>query len=234
MRLIWLGRYTTIRCVLCTVHTRYTRYNYTQSCPWPISYMLMPTEHQTSPRTTSENPNSVTARFSAGALRDSSAVNTCQREMLHLTSAACSHVTGKLSTLRKLSTYGATVKTTFLSAFERKLPQRNYKIIKGTESIPEITISDCVQRILREKIDTSFKSESSIQSIYQSPTGNFLGDVTEYLNDLFGGILFVKRTYQPSILRRKRKHGFLARQSTRHGRKIMNNRRVKKRTNLCG
>ena len=154
--------------------------------------------------------------------------------MLHLTSAACSRVTGKLSTLRKLSTYGATAKTTFFAALERKLSQNDYQMFQGTVPNSEITISDCVQRILREKSDTVLKSETSIQPLYQSPTGTLLGDITECLNNLFGGILFVKRTYQPSILRRKRKHGFLARQSTRHGRKIMNNRRVKKRTNLCG
>lgn len=59
-------------------------------------------------------------------------------------------------------------------------------------------------------------------------------DVSEFLRGLLSGILFVKRTFQPSILRRKRKHGFLARQATRHGQDILNRRRFKKRTNLCG
>lgn len=59
-------------------------------------------------------------------------------------------------------------------------------------------------------------------------------DVSEFLRGLMGGILFVKRTFQPSILRRKRKHGFLARAATRHGQDILNRRRFKKRTNLCG
>ena len=46
-------------------------------------------------------------------------------------------------------------------------------------------------------------------------------------------ILFIKRTFQPSLLRRKRKHGFLARAATRHGRDILNRRRAKGRTSLC-
>jgi large subunit ribosomal protein L34 len=58
--------------------------------------------------------------------------------------------------------------------------------------------------------------------------------IFEHLNELVGsGILFIKRTFQPSILRRKRKHGFLARAATRHGRDILNRRRSKGRTALC-
>jgi large subunit ribosomal protein L34 len=43
----------------------------------------------------------------------------------------------------------------------------------------------------------------------------------------------IKRTWQPSIIKRKRKHGFLYRMSTRHGRKIIRNRNAKKRTRIC-
>ena len=60
-----------------------------------------------------------------------------------------------------------------------------------------------------------------------------IGEVSEYIEGLFNGILNVKRTFQPSLVRRKRKHGFLARAATRHGRDILNRRRAKGRSSLC-
>jgi large subunit ribosomal protein L34 len=59
-------------------------------------------------------------------------------------------------------------------------------------------------------------------------------DSDHSLSDMLDqGVWYQKRTFQPSLIRRKRKHGFLKRVRTSSGRKVLNARRRKGRRSLC-
>ena len=52
------------------------------------------------------------------------------------------------------------------------------------------------------------------------------------MSELSLALWLLKRTFQPSLLRRKRKHGFLSRLNDRNGRKTLNRRLEKGRRQL--
>lgn len=70
------------------------------------------------------------------------------------------------------------------------------------------------------EITTESNQEYEIEEDLQRVIGDLIGENT---------LLFNKRTWQPSVLKRKRKHGFLSKIATHNGNKTLQRRKAKGR-----
>ncbi len=107
----------------------------------------------------------------------------------------------------------------YLSSFLSSFPQ-----IKMS-SLSRIATSS---RLLSQSLSSSYNPQ--LTSIGLELGKQLQNSLSSTLTDV---IYQLKRTFQPSLIRRKRKHGFLARKNSRHGLKIIHRRLEKGRRALC-
>lgn len=72
---------------------------------------------------------------------------------------------------------------------------------------------------------TKDTSLASIREIMVDSLKSLIGDISTW---------FIKRTYQPSIIRKRRKHGFMRRKESVGGRRVLKRRIAKGRMRLGG
>jgi len=103
-------------------------------------------------------------------------------------------------------------------AFHVDMILPSYSHYNPTTSV-STTISDC--DFNHNNNNNNNNNNNSLSTI--------LGD---YITSL--SVWLIKRTFQPSLLRKKRKHGYLKRSESVGGRKILRRRKAKNRARLFG
>lgn len=115
---------------------------------------------------------------------------------------------------------------------------RNAALLRRGQTSRPVSMVLCPEHVVfhpNNSQTASVISNNGVSPVDLSRTisGLSAGVVSTLWQNIQSGILFLKRTFQPSLLRRKRKHGFLARAATKDGLKILKNRRAKGRRSLC-
>mmetsp|Transcript_25730 Transcript_25730/g.28817 ORF Transcript_25730/g.28817 Transcript_25730/m.28817 type:complete len:174 (+) Transcript_25730:76-597(+) len=128
------------------------------------------------------------------------------------------------------------------------LPLRTLDYIIRSTYTPTATISTCLQpnaiyRYVHPPIISDFtfhRDFESLMSTYDFRGISMMREKELHILPSFSSSIFswaiwlIKRTYQPSLLKKKRKCGYLKRRQTVGGRKILKRRRQKGRKRLFG
>lgn len=103
------------------------------------------------------------------------------------------------------------------------------EVVSVSASVPEEPATAPEEEVLAAWGLGPVVTDASEAEGVQAPA---VGEVEQEEQGVSNEKMAIKRTYQPSTLKRKRKHGFLYRAKTRLGKKIMQRRRDKGRWRL--
>ena len=97
---------------------------------------------------------------------------------------------------------------------------------------PQLQTSFNNSIMLASTVVAATQNTNSTSSLVSSIGITFIDGLQSLLGDLT--TWFIKRTYQPSIIRKRRKHGFMKRKESVGGRRVLKRRLAKGRIRLGG
>lgn len=104
---------------------------------------------------------------------------------------------------------------------------------RGMTLFPQLKTSfNNIMIVLASSSVTAATNNTTTSSSKSSNGISFIDGLQSLLGDL--STWFIKRTYQPSIIRKRRKHGFMKRKESVGGRRVLKRRLAKGRIRLGG